>query len=176
MNESIHIAFVADDHYIPYLAVTALSVIANYNGERALVFHIVHDGISDANLSNLNKTLSAKNVSLDFVEVNPNDYDDLVLTGHFTRAIYYRLSLPTLLGSAITKVLYLDCDILVLDDIEYLWELDLSQNALLAAPDPYLFGRCEILSFPQECKYFNSGVMAMNLHEWRQKDLTSKIV
>lgn len=176
MNESIHIAFVADDRYIPYLAVTALSVIANYNGERALVFHIVHDGISDANLRNLNKTLTAKNVFLDFIEVNPKDYEDLVLTGYFSRACYFRIDLPKLLGDSIKKVIYLDCDVLVLDNIDCIWSLDLLQNALLAAPDPLCFARSEILEFPRIYKYFNSGVMVMNLQKWRTTDLSKKVI
>lgn len=85
--------------------------------------------------------------------------------------MWYRLFLPRLLPDA-TKVLYLDCDTLVLDSLLPLWETPLGKHALAAVTNPSWsseqdvrwYAECGLASQEQ---YFNSGVMLLNLDEFR---------
>jgi lipopolysaccharide biosynthesis glycosyltransferase len=94
---------------------------------------------------------------------------------------YYRLILPELIPIQYEKVIYLDCDLVVLNDLGQLWDLSLNDNYALAVPD--LFGYSIVrlpnyqeLGITPDRKYFNSGVLVLNLKKWRLDEVTSKCV
>lgn len=62
-------------------------------------------------------------------------YEDFLVSDHITTTAYLRISLPNLLAKEdYKKVLYLDSDVLVLDDIVKLYDEPLNgkQSALLS--------------------------------------------
>jgi lipopolysaccharide biosynthesis glycosyltransferase len=89
----------------------------------------------------------------------------------FTAAMWYRIFLPELIPEA-DRVLYLDVDTIAVDDISPLWELDLGENYLAAVtnvlmpPDRERPASLGIASH----RYFNSGVLLMNLTAMRADD------
>ncbi|WP_366414836.1 glycosyltransferase [Paenibacillus sp. GP183] len=44
---------------------------------------------------------------------------------HMSRQAYYRIVIPHLLDKSIKKALYLDCDIIVKEDIRKLWNINI---------------------------------------------------
>jgi len=79
---------------------------------------------------------------------------------------YYRLLLPLELPIDVGKVIYIDADIVVNDDVMKLYELDIENDYLGAVVEI-----CE--QFYQTTKlksiidYFNAGVLLINLKKWR---------
>ena len=88
------------------------------------------------------------------------------------------LLLGELLPDDVERVLFLDADLLVLDDPTGLLEVDLGGRALAAAVD----GAIALCSGPRGVRawreqgipafapYFNAGVMAISLRDWRERD------
>jgi len=90
--------------------------------------------------------------------------------GHITKATYYRLMLSEILPESIHKVLYMDGDLIVRGSLSPLWDTDVTDYAVAAAPDCfsgwiYQFNR---LRLPVEKGYFNAGVLLVNLDYWRR--------
>ena len=79
------------------------------------------------------------------------------------------------LEKKINKVIYLDSDILVLDDISKLWETNLFNKTLGAVKDP-AFNRYNSLNLRREKGYFNSGVLLIDSLSWRTKNYSQKIL
>ena len=89
---------------------------------------------------------------------------------HISRAAYLRLLLPELLTEP--KVLYLDCDVIVLGDLRELFDIDLKDNPVAAVPAASS-GNTQI-PLSQSDTYVNSGVMVMDLSSLREDDFFRK--
>jgi lipopolysaccharide biosynthesis glycosyltransferase len=82
--------------------------------------------------------------------------------------------LPDLLPK-LKKILYLDCDIVVIKDISKLYAMDIDNYSFAAVPQ-YGDHRLQDLHLPVGTKYFNSGIMLINM-EWRRTShMTKKIL
>jgi lipopolysaccharide biosynthesis glycosyltransferase len=101
-----------------------------------------------------------------------------VLGGYST---YYRVLIPGLLSKNIKKVLYLDCDTIVENDLTGLFSMDLSKNALAAVEDTVTVKSDfkmlkKRLKIPINKSYFNDGVMMLNLEYMRKNNSSQKIM
>lgn len=128
MNEQIiHIACGFDNNFCAIASVMMLSLAENCNPEKMYVIHVLHDDINDKNKVRLNELLSGhSNVNLEFHTVAFNEYIDLsglYESRHVSRASYYRL-LMTYVIDGIDKVLYVDPDTVVLNDVSKLFEVN----------------------------------------------------
>jgi lipopolysaccharide biosynthesis glycosyltransferase len=99
----------------------------------------------------------------------------LKLSAHASTAVYYRLLLPRLLDASITRVLYLDCDLVVKDSLLPLWQTPLPDHPVAAVAEPY-FNRHEPLGLPPGTPYFNSGVMLIDLPAWRREKVSERAI
>lgn len=103
---------------------------------------------------------------------------------------YARSYLAELLEPCVNRVIYLDSDLLVVDDIEKLWNIPLTEGRLIGAPEychanftKYFtdgFWSSPVLSkmFDRRKKepcYFNTGVMVMDLGKWREGNYRRRI-
>ena len=87
--------------------------------------------------------------------------------------MYYRLELAERLPD-VSRVIYLDCDVVVLDDIEKLWTVDLRGKPLGGIGDRA--GLQEVRRcYADGGIMFNSGVMALDLELWRRENHTEKL-
>ena len=86
---------------------------------------------------------------------------------------WYRFLLPELLPD-LDRVLYLDCDTVVTDSLLPLWRTDLSRHSVAAVstvfPWPEWGARhCDALGIRDPERYFNAGLMLMNLRWLRNE-------
>ena len=88
-------------------------------------------------------------------------------------ATYYRLAAPHILPSNVGKILYLDSDIIVRRSLEDLWNTDIQDYALAAVIDPWWSpGGGPHVEVPPGAKYFNAGVLLINLDYWRMNNVS----
>jgi lipopolysaccharide biosynthesis glycosyltransferase len=97
----------------------------------------------------------------------------------FGRVAWYRVLLPDRLP-ALDRVLYLDADTLVLAPLDELWATDLQGYAVAAVLNPLYPGMRDDFSarlgLPSLTRYFNSGVLLLNLQVWREQRLTQTVL
>lgn len=97
---------------------------------------------------------------------------------HLNEASYFRILLPEILPTT-QRVLYLDCDLLILDDVAELYQQRLRSTEVLACAPIFHPNYQAVLlrQFPQEIDFcFNSGVMLLDLDKMRQQKLTTKLL
>ncbi|WP_202799349.1 glycosyltransferase, partial [Treponema sp. JC4] len=106
-----------------------------------------------------------------------NELDALpVPDNRLTLGAYLRFFIEKKLPSDVHKVLYFDCDIIVVDSLMELYETDISDFSLAAAFDVECDDICRYnrLDYPFKDGYFNSGVMLINLDYWRKHSISEK--
>ncbi|MGR6467192.1 glycosyltransferase family 8 protein [Rhizobium sp. PAMB 3182] len=92
---------------------------------------------------------------------------------HVSRAAYARLFLPECLPKQ-DRVIWLDADTVVLDDLAPLWRVDLGSNLVAAAPDLFIAEEDIVATGSRKGCYFNSGVMLINLTLWRAEAIVRR--
>lgn len=94
------------------------------------------------------------------------------------------LLLPTVLPSDLERVVFLDADMLVLDDIAPLWTMPLEGRALAAVVDPAI-PACRSSrgvkgwrerGIPAAAPYFNAGVLLVDLRAWRRRNVAERAI
>jgi lipopolysaccharide biosynthesis glycosyltransferase len=171
---AIHLLFCCDPGYFPYLATTLASLLES-NRANPLVVHLALSRRDLAAEARLSAWFAAAGTAT--LEIHEFDWGDTLwhTSFHISQDAYIRLFAGRLLGPSLDKVLYLDADLLVLDDLRPLWETDISGHALAAVPDPYGADRRQALGLPEAATYVNSGVLLMNLVRWRRERLETRL-
>lgn len=175
--EDIQIVSATNDIYAPHLAVMFTSIILNHTSANPLRFNIIGgEDLTPAGKTKLTRTLARFNHKPIFWNVDKDFFSKYPLTGILTMETYFRLDIPDLLKKSIKKVIYLDCDTIVNEDIANLWNVDLSQYYVGAVIDTDLQYRCDDLNIPRNSGYFNAGVLVINLEKWRKHNIAGKVI
>ncbi|GET37062.1 glycosyltransferase family 8 protein [Microseira wollei] len=183
-KEPIVLVLAADNNYAMALAATARSVIANLNHNKNIEIVIIDGGIKEYNKKKIIKSIKENNVEIKWVKAAPEIFKNMKVYKHFSKATYYRLLLPKILPLEITKAIYLDTDIIVKENLENLWNIDIGNNYVLAVEDmsvryvsaPNGLKNYEELGIKSDAKYFNAGVLVINIEKWRTDKSGEKVI
>src|SRR5690554_6923358 len=131
-RDDIHVAVCCDDNYAPHLGVVLCSMLMNSSEPRRLVINLVDVGITPANVDKLRGLVERHGARLNPIVPDSATYAGLPVF-RYGPAVYQRISLPQLLDPTVERVVYIDCDTVVLGDIVELWNTPLEGYALAAA-------------------------------------------
>jgi len=171
----IRVISVVDENYAQHLGVMLCSLFEHQKSNSKLDVYIVDAGISEKNKSKLKQVGERYDTAITFLKVDKSIYKNFKISHHVNSSVYYRISIPKILDSSIKKVLYLDCDLIIKKDISELWNIDISKYFIAAVENPK-FNRYNNLKIPINAKYFNSGVMLINLEKWRQHNIAHRVI
>ncbi|MGV8125146.1 MAG: glycosyltransferase family 8 protein [Candidatus Xenobiia bacterium LiM19] len=164
-----------DENYAQHMAVMMASVLANNSSCSPVEFNIIDGGISADSRNRIDALREHYDVAIHYLKIDTHMFDKFPTVGYLSRAGYYRLMISDLVNPSVEKTLYLDSDLIVRADLRELWETDLGGSCLAAVQD--VDGdRKKDLGIPSSAKYFNSGVMLMNLVKWREYRLSQQIL
>lgn len=181
---TIPIFFTVDDKYVPFLAVALQSLIENSSEKNYYLIKILYTSITEENQEKIKK-YEKENVNIEFVDLNyyiNKIKNKLYTRDYYSVTTYFRLFIPNLYPQY-NKALYLDCDIVLLADVAELYNIDMGENLVAAAPDDVI-QKIEVFQEYAEKvvgvadyrNYFNAGVLLMNLDELRKFDFQEKFL
>lgn len=185
IKQEIPIFFSSDDNYVPYLCVAVHSLIKNSDEDKNYRIIILNTGICEENKQKI-MNMQTKNVKFSFEDVSLKigaieEELKMRLRDYYSLAIYYRLFIPTMFPEY-NKAIYLDADIVVLDDIAKIYEINMENNLLVAVQDAVVnnndvFKRYSTFALGLEPnKYFNSGMLVMNLRKMREESFEDTFI
>ncbi len=172
---NINIVCVTDNNYAQHLGVMLCSIFEHQKCDNELNIYVIDGGISEKNKSRLEDIGKRHNATITFLEIDKTIYKNFKISYHINHTVYYRISIPEILDSSIKKVIYLDCDLIIKEDISKLWYTDISEYFIAAVENPK-FNRHVNLKIPVNSKYFNTGVMLINLEKWRQYNISIQVI
>lgn len=169
MNNIYNIVVVADEGYIQHTAVMLCSLF-NTNKDKCFRVFFLTTGISDENTQRISELCNEYASSLEVMNIPLDSISDLPC-GMWTTFIYLKLFMPTVLPADANRCMFLDGDMVINDDIEALYNIDLGKCVIAAAVDnPDGETHKQRLGLQPLDVYINSGVMVCNLKKWRQME------
>lgn len=186
-QETISIVCVCDNHYAILLAALLKSIEANHKTKEKIDVYVVEDGFTGKNKSKVSNSIKSNQINIIWLPMKdclpkgakvPVDKSSLPLN------IYTRLYIPQFIPKEIKKVIFLDVDMIVLEDISVLWHTDLGDNIVGAVQDQFIqivskwggVSNYADLGIDADNKYFNAGLMVIDIDKWNEADITDKVI
>lgn len=178
----MNVVFASDDNYVRLLTIAAISFLKNNQKDfDEFNIFILDDGISENNKNKIISVLNEYKCNVSFIKTkNIEDLDFKVLSLEREElpslTTYARLFIPSLLPADVDKVLYLDCDSIIVNSFKELWNEDISDYYCAAVRDCSNTSFMEALGISRDEKYFNAGVLFINLKKWREDNVEEKFI
>lgn len=180
-NSPIVLVLSADKNYLPGLYFTLTSTLVYTNTTKLIKIYILDIGDLDkSNKEDLEKVLLRfnQNISITWKELRFESLNKSVKKLGNTYATYSRLFIPQLINEP--KAIWLDVDLLVLHDIEELWNIELEDYHFAAVknlrPLSYDISNYSKFGIPKEADSYCSGVLLINNQLLKKIDHTKKTV
>lgn len=191
LTKVVPVFLAINNAYAPYAAAAMHSIVQKCDKNRYYKVIILHDGLSWVNRIRL-RSLVTKNVAIQFRKITRSLYLKAIIKycarekgagDFFSSAVYYyRFFIPRLFPMY-EKGVYIDSDTVLLGDIGELFDIELSEDEVLAARiDPKVTVVPEFRDYvdkavgvPHE-EYVNSGVMLMDFKKMRKMHYLSAMV
>jgi len=163
----------SDDNYSYPLGVMFISLLENTQNPERFHLFIIDGGITEEKKKNLQKEVEKRSSQLTFLTIDDDIYATFPTRAHISAPAYYRISIPELFETSVTRAIYLDCDVIIKDDLLTLWDIDLDGHAIAAVEN--ISSHTYKISGLEQSDYFNSGVMIIDLEKWRKDDIPNKV-
>lgn len=180
----IPVFFAVDDGYIPFLAVALKSVIDNTSEENEYKIKILYTNVLEENMKKIKK-YENKNIDIEFVNVKKQleeIKEKLYTRNYFSNTTYYRLFIPEMYPEY-KKAVYIDSDTICLTDIANLYNINIEDNLIAGTPDGVIQTIDVFKDYVERVvgvsnynKYFNAGIIIMNLEELRKYKFQDKFI
>ncbi len=185
VRQKIPMFFACDNNYIPYLSVTLASIDAHASSEYDYDAFILTEGFCEDRLKKL-LDMKLSHVKIRTVDVSQRiagirERLNSTLRDYYSVSIFYRLFIPELFRG-LDRALYLDCDIVLNDDIAKLYFKDIGDNILGVITDETIPPIPEFREYTENVigtpsgKYFNSGVLLINTKAFREELIEEKFL
>ena len=185
-HDTIHVALASDCNYVIPLSVAICSAATNCDKRRPIVFHVIQNGIERQLRERVERSLENcrfPDARLQWISIPLDHVAGLPIANSYLSALTYaRLLIPDLLPGDVTKVLYLDADVVVTGNLAELWDTEIGSRAVFAVRDLIAFvgaprgiAMYRQLGIPADSKYFNAGVLLMNLTKWRDERISARV-
>lgn len=175
MNTTINVVYITDSNYVYPTKISLCSLAANSSPTSFYNVYIIAVNLNDHQIQ-LFKSLSSEHFKI-FVLCETNRRFDFIQAehAHVSKAALLKFELPQILSDC-EKVIYIDGDTLILDDLCILFRQDLKDNYVAAVSDMYIVKKLSRNRIFQHENYFNSGMMLINLDLWRAHNISKKLI
>ena len=175
-ENTVNVAFAIDNNY-PIFTLLAINSIL-LNSDASYTFFIVENNLTDKNKKKMRQYVRRKNQNIEFIHIDTKKIDDgdnlFAFSNRITPIAIARILLPDLLPDDVHRVLYLDGDILVNGDLQVLYNSDLCGRPAGMALNIATNNFYKFIDF--KSKYYNSGMILMDLDKWREDDISAKML
>ncbi|NGP16850.1 glycosyltransferase family 8 protein [Devosia aurantiaca] len=184
---AIHIALTFDDNFWAPAYATMRSVCLFTFRRHDLIFHLCHRTLTDQHREDLAAIADEFPVELRWYDLDQSEmFRDIAKrmpeNKRLSNIVYARLMLDRLVGPEVERILYLDCDMLVRDRIEALFDIDMQGNAIAAVRDTigaFITGGRDLKGnrdlFDPANYYFNAGMVLIDTAKWRDADIIGRM-
>lgn len=190
----VHVAMTLDSEYLRGSTAAVHSVLRHASCPENVFFHFIAAEFDEASPRVLTRLIRSTFPSLNFkVYIFREDTVINLISPSIREALenplnYARNYLGEILHPFVSRVIYLDSDVILVDDIHKLWNTTLTGSRVIGAPeychanftkyftdafwsDPVL---SRLFGSKKPC-YFNTGVMVMDLTKWREGNYRRRI-
>lgn len=167
----LHVACAAEGEYVMHSAAMLHSVLACHPPDSVVIHYLHGPELARRTRDQLQEMVARRGGEVKFWEIPDSWCAGLPTEGFTRKATWYRVFLPDLLAD-VSRILYLDADVVVLESVAPLWEVDMTSKLVAAVTNvlpPDSVDRSKPLEIGSH-RYFNAGVMLLNLDLMRREE------
>ncbi len=198
--DDVHLILACDRNFRMQLGVALSSICRTFDFQRRrLVVHLFTTGLGPADRARVEAEAAGFPARLLWHEFDPSPLSGSRTHGHVSMATYYRILAFDRLAREVPRAIYLDCDLVVVSDLNGLWDFPLRPGHLFAAAQeaavpwfdaaralerqPEALARVRFksvlpirdrLGIPPSQPYFNAGVLLVDLSAWAAGGATER--
>lgn len=177
-ENAMNILISVDETYLTISKTMLYSLFKNTN--ETINCYVLAKDVSSKNKIAFIKSTAGYIENVYFIDLNMINLGELKTNKHYSTAMYGRLFAQFLLPEGMDRILYLDADIIVKHDCSNFYNQNFEDKLIIACNDKD-YNSEEIeklkakLDLSLEYKYFNSGVLLLNLKKLRKETKAEEI-
>lgn len=169
-SSHINLLVTLDYNYLAPLAVMLESYVKVHGGIATDLF-VAHSALTEDNFRYLEQSVAGSDIQIHNIKITDRYFKDTPVLERLPEESFYRLLAFLYLPDNVEKCLYLDPDIYILKSLLPLYDIDMEDTYVVAAG--HMHGIANVINKArlgciEQKRYFNSGVMLMNLSAIRQ--------
>lgn len=187
-ENTVPVVLAANQKYVPILYTCAQSIVEHTSAENQYEIYVFHTDIATDSQKMFQDRLTRSNVKFTFINVSKRVAGYILQAKeHITTETFYRFLILDILKTY-SKVVYLDCDMIICRDVAELYHTEMGDNLIAATLDPDFAGQCNMktsdmrkycrntLGLENPFKYFQAGVLVFNVQEMNKIITVEKLL
>lgn len=162
----MNVLYAADNNFVRQLAVSIYSLLKTHGNKKISVF-LLNSGISEQNKKIINKLFNGDNHKIFWIVPEFSKRNE-VNSDRGSDAQFLRLFFDQYLSKDVKRILYLDCDTLVIDDLFPLYNVDLKEKVAVIAKDAFSYEYRKVMKISKNAEMYNSGVILFDRQKYQQ--------
>lgn len=167
------VVYSTDENYVTLTAVSMASLLKNNLGIHVVVLVNSVKAKSIAFLKSLCERLGGTFEAMDVAD-RLQKLKEGKVNGYVSYSAYARLFIPYLIAAP--RVVYIDCDTLVVGDLSPLGQFDLAGKSFAIGYDCQRVEYKKMIDLDVSAPYFNSGVMVIDTATWKARQCTERLM
>ena len=166
--QPMHIVYSSDNNYAQHMGASIYSLLS-HNTDSEIVVYVIDNGISSDAKEKLQQIINQFPLSrLQWIDFSKwSEKLTLNMQWPISLSSYGRLFIGSMLPEDASRCLYLDCDMVICDAIDELWNWDMHGSTIAAVQDTVRCDTKKNVGVRFSEKYFNAGLLLIDLNKWR---------
>lgn len=180
--QGLNVLYQSDNNYAAFMGVSICSLLENNKDANIINVYIIDDSISPENKTKLVDMVQSYSRNITFLTgdiifqkqdiVEAFSYTGMRKNTHSYLKMFIDELLPDLNG----RVIYIDCDTAVVGSLSGLLSIDMNGNTIGMVMDSLVTKSREVIGIPENECYYNSGVILIDLQQWRHNQCSKRIL
>lgn len=166
----MNIVYASDNNFAEMLGISMISLFENNKECSDIDVYVLDDGIDGDNKSKLTFIAKKYDRNIIFLDVSNFDVPESVQSARWSKSAFTRLFMRKILPRELNKVLYLDCDTVVLQSLQQLYNAPIDNYIAAGVRDCISKSYLNNLNLTDNAFYCNSGILMINLDKWNESD------
>ena len=171
-----------NEHHFQFLYVSLKSLFKNHLNQTLNVF-LVHSNFEEKDINLLKELAEKDNQKITFIKFPEEKFkEELELMDkaqniNFDKGAFYRLFLSELLPNDLDRVLYLDCDTIIIKNLKNFFNIDFEGNSIIGVKSHHISEKRKrrYEKWGGFKNYINSGVVMFNFQKVRKTLLKNSL-
>lgn len=166
----MNIVYASDNNFAEILGISMISLFESNRDCSEIVVYILDDGINEDNKAKLLFVAEKYDREIFFLDVSKIDVPEFVQSARWSKSAFIRLFMRKILPSNVKKVLYLDCDVIVMQQLDKLYDTNIDKYIAAGVQDCISSSYLRNLKLNNDDFYCNSGILLINMEKWNEND------
>lgn len=176
---TLDVLYTCDDNYAAWAGISMLSLFENNKELDRIRVYIAAYRVSEENkkrLSDIADDFGRQLIIVDGEELSGKIKSAGIPEYRGSIAASFRLFFDIFILPDTKRLLYLDCDTLVVGDLAQICDLDLGGKVCGAVRDSLTPSYKAVIGMAPDSDYFNSGVLLIDTEAWKREKITEKLL